>query len=158
MSTFATCLLEFLLFLGIPYLRALKQLILAAITQLEIAKAEALASLAFMDGANQGSTIAMGIAQLIVDEVRNVLGSMPLGTFRECEDVSKMIGLIRDSFDKVFEYFDNASNQSNRVRAFSSSKAALSQELDEDIQYLRELADQIDIAIIELLRREAAAL
>lgn len=154
-NQFAVCLVEFLAFLGIPYLKALQRLIDSAITQLEIAKAEALSHLAFTDGVTNTINEGMGIAQLIADEVRNVLGSLPLGTFQDCAAVGQLVGTINSSFDDVFEFYDAANNEANRAKAFSDAKANLSNEIDDDIQYLRDLNSQIDIVIIALLKKEA---
>jgi hypothetical protein len=153
-SQFAVCLTEFLIFLGIPYLKALQRLIETAIVQLEIAKAEALSSLGFTDAVNDVINTSIGVAQLVADQVRNTLGSLPLANFQACSDVAKMVGTINSSFDDVFEYFDAAVNEANRAKAFSTAKASLSSSIDEDIQYLRDLNSQIDIVIIEIIRRE----
>jgi hypothetical protein len=158
MSQLAVCLVEFLAFLGIPYLRQLQRFIAVAIAQLRVLQAEALSQLAFTDVASQAINQAIGTAQLVASEVQNTLGSLPLGAFQDCAPAANLVGTLRDSFDGVLGFFDEATNEANRVRTFSNLTSIAASEIDEQITYLENLNDQIDIIILDELRKQAEAL
>lgn len=154
----AVCVVEFLFLLGIPLLRALHNLIQATITQLEILKAYLLTQTPIEEAMQSALLLAQGKFATITDEVRNILSSLPLGTIKECEEAAKAIEMIRSGFDEFFDYSDKVANEANRLASFADARSALIQKIDDDINYLRELDAQIDVVIIELLRREAESL
>src|SRR5208282_4931185 len=115
MSQLATCLVEFLLFLGIPYLRALQAFIAACITQLEIAEVMLLSQIAFTQAQQAEILVLVGVATAAVSKVENGLNSLPLGAFQECSAAADMVGTLRDSFATVLDYFDKVTNAANRL-------------------------------------------
>jgi len=158
MSRFAVCLLEFLAFLGIPYLRQLQRFNALAITQLRVLLAEELSKVAFTQAASEAINVAIGIAQATVNEVENTLGGLPLGAFQQCGDSADLVATLRDSFGGVLDYYDKALNEANRVRAFTLVQANATTLIEDKITYLEDLNATIDVVILDLLRKEAAAL
>lgn len=149
------CLVEFLSFLGTPYLKLLKQFISSAIDQLRVQEGALLSQIAFTQQASIAINQGIGVAQLIANQVENALGSLPLGKFQECASVSTAVGTLRDSFGTVLDYFDNATNEANRVRAFTDVQSALSSDIDAQITYLENLSSVIDIVITQKLKSQA---
>lgn len=158
MSQLAVCLVEFLIFLGIPYLKQLQKFISVAITQLQVLKGELLSQLALTQAASERVNAAIGVAQLVASDVQNALNGLPIGAFQDCAAASELIGTLRDPFEGVLGFFDEAINEANRIRAFTDVQSRASAAIDEQIAYLEDLNSQIDIIIIEILRRQAAAL
>ncbi len=158
MSQLAVCLVEFLIFLGIPYLRQLQKFIALALLQLRAAKEEALANVALTQAQSEVVNQALGVAQLVANDVQNALGGLPLGAFQECSAASDLVGTLRDSFATVLDFYDEALNKANRIRAFTDVQSILSNEIDERIAYLEDLNSRIDEIIAEELRKQAAAL
>lgn len=155
MSQLAVCLVEFLAFLGVPYLRALKKFIQSAIIQLQIAEGELIAQLALTQSASTAINKAVGVATLVANEVQNILGGLPLGTFQECAAASVMVGTLRSSFDSVLDFYEETLNGANRVRAFTDVQTLARSQIDDQIAYLQNLNDQIDVIIVNLLIQQA---
>lgn len=158
MSQLAVCLVEFLAFLGVPYLKLLKAFISSCITQLRIAEGELVSQLAFTKAASTAIEEAIGIAQVIANDVENTIGGLPLGVFQDCQPVSQLVGTLRGSFDSVLGFYDESLNEANRIRAFTDLQSIATAQIDEQITYLENLNDQIDVIILNLLRQQAANL
>jgi len=155
MSQLAVCLVEFLAFLGIPYLKQLQRFIALAILQLRAAEEEIISQLVLTKAASEAVNTAIGVAQLVANEVENTLGGLPLGAFQDCVAAAEMVGTLRDSFATVLDYFDEITNQANRIRAFADVQGFLLPLIDEQIAYLENLNSEIDVIILDELKKQA---
>jgi hypothetical protein len=148
----AVCLIDFLAFLGAPFLKQLQKLISAAIVQLQILEGQLLQQEEFTKGAATLINEAVGVAELVTSEVQNILGAMPLGVFNDCAPAATMVSTLQYSFSNVLNYLDEAENQANKIRTMADLQGATSTLIDQQITYLQNLNQQIGIIIIGLAK------
>lgn len=151
-SQFTVCFIEFLAFLGAPYLKQLQKLIQTEIDQAKVLEGELLSQEEMGQSASTAMNQAIGTAEAVASEVQNTIGGLPLGVFQDCEAAANMVGTLRDTMDTVFQYFDEVTNEANRIRSMADVQALTSSLIDDKIKYLEDLNSQIDVVLVGLAK------
>lgn len=151
-SQFTVCLIEFLAFLGAPFLKQLQNIIAAEIDQLKVLEGELLAQEELGQSNSTAINQAIGEVTAVASEVQNTIAAMPLGVFQDCEAAANLVGVLRDTMDTVFQSLQDYENQGNRVRAMSEVQSLTSEIFDDNITYLQNLNSEIGVVLVELAK------